>query len=70
MKSKYVVLASALLIQQRLCSKDEIKAAESVKKRKPKRQLLFYRVRNLYYLTQMMMKSPVSFVKETLTQIL
>jgi hypothetical protein len=35
MKSKYVVLASALLIQQRLAQKTKLKLLKSVKKRKP-----------------------------------
>jgi hypothetical protein len=47
MKSKYVVLASALLISVASCSKDEMKAAEKrLKKETHKKQRLFYKELN------------------------
>jgi hypothetical protein len=69
MKSKYVVLASALLISVASCSKDEIKAAEKrLKKETHKKQRLFYRAESLISNARMMRKRSFS-LKEIHTQI-
>jgi hypothetical protein len=67
MKSKYVVLASALLISvASFAQKTKLKLLKSVKKRKLSRGSYYFTGAESLCLTQMMMKSPVFLCKRNL----